>query len=75
MLNLVCQDLDRLGYKRVILRSDGEAAIVAFLNAVKKAWDGEATLEQSPAGESQSNGAAEKAVQLSKSMFRSTKFA
>ena len=34
-------DLDRLGYKRVVFRSDNEAANVAFLNELKRHWQGE----------------------------------
>ena len=74
VIEAVCKNLDNLGYKRVAFRSDGEPAILAFLGAIKRAWDGEVVPEQSPPGESQSNGAAEKAVQTSKAILRSVKF-
>ena len=73
-LKKVCQDLDNLGYKRVIFRSDGEPAIRAFLAAVKLAWDGEVVPEASSPGESQSHGAAEKAVQVVKGVYRTVLF-
>ena len=70
----VCEHLDRTGYKQVAFRSDGEPALVSFLAAVKQGWNGEVVPEKSPPGESASNGAAEKAVQTVKGVFRSVLF-
>ena len=69
----VCEDLRNMGYKRVAFRCDGEPAIMSFLDAVKRRWDGEVVPENSPPGEKQSNGAAEKAVQSTKAITRSAK--
>ena len=74
VVEAICRDLDSLGYKRVIFRSDGEPALQALLAAVKRRWDGEVVPQNSPPGESQSNGAAEKAVQTTKEVLRSVKF-
>ena len=41
-------DLDFMGYKRVILKSDQERSIVALCDAVKNGWHGEITPEESP---------------------------
>ena len=57
-VKLVCEALDRMGYKRVAFRSDGEPSLLAFLTAIKSAWEGEVVPEKSPPGESASNGAA-----------------
>ena len=51
-------DIERLGYKRVVVESDQEPAIVALVN-----WSGELVPEGSPKGESRSNGEAERSVQ------------
>ena len=56
-------DLDFMGYKRVILKSDQKPSIVALCDAVKNGWHGEIVPETSPKGESKSNGEVERAVQ------------
>ena len=35
---LILGDLDRLGYKRVVFRSDNEPALIALLRAVRQSW-------------------------------------
>ena len=65
--------LDRLGYKRVIFRSDNEAALLVFLRMVKNGFSGEVVPEASDVGEPQSNGAAEGAVGIIKGMVRTNK--
>lgn len=68
----IVRDIKRLGYfGRVILRSDQEPAIVAFLEQVARSRADEPTvLEHSPVGDSQSNGAAERAVRSLEEMMR-----
>ena len=56
-------DLDVMGYKRVILKSDQEPSIVALCDAVKNGWHGEVVPEASPKDESKRNGEVERAVQ------------
>ena len=56
-------DLDFMGYRRVILKSDKEPSIVALCDAVNNGWHGEIVPEESPKGESKSNGEAERADQ------------
>ena len=36
----VLADLRRTGYKKIILKSDNEASIVALMKAVQEAWTG-----------------------------------
>jgi hypothetical protein len=59
---LVVTNLDRLGYKRIVLRTDQEPAMISLADQIAELWKGEIVPERSPAGESQSNGAAERAV-------------
>ena len=69
----VAKALGELGYKRIVVKSDGEAALLAFLRAVIQKWDGEVVPENSPVGDPQSNGAAENAVLIVKGHIRSMK--
>ena len=73
VLKLCAADLDRLGYKRVVLRSDNEFVIVAFLNELKRHWQGEVVPEAASTGDPQSNGAAERGVRMIKGATRTIK--
>ena len=53
-------DLDMMSYKRVIIKSDQEASIMALVRAVKHGWHGEFIPEASPKVESKSNGEVER---------------
>ena len=46
----IVQDLDSLGYKRIILRGDQEPALGALMTMVKQAWHGEVVPESAPQG-------------------------
>ena len=56
-------DLDKLGHGEVILKSDGEAALKSIQAEVKLRREQPTVLENSPTGDSRSNGVAERAVQ------------
>ena len=56
-----------------ILKSDGEPAIVAVQEAVKNSRQSDTILENSPKGDSQSNGAEENAVREAEGMIRTWK--
>ena len=56
---MISEDLDNLGYHRVVFRCDNEASILALLGTVKLAWTGDLVQETSAEGDPQSNGAAE----------------
>ena len=60
----------QLGHQELILRSDGEPAIVALKEAVKRERAERIVLESSPVKESRSNGAIEAAVQQVQGQFR-----
>ena len=72
-LNMVCEDLDLLGYRRVTFRSDGEASICAVLNEIRAKWTGEVIGDNSAEGDSSSNGNAECGVGHMKGHVRSVK--
>ena len=64
-------DLDFMGYKRVILKSDQEPSVVAYFDAVKKGWHGEVVLEAlSPRATAQ---VMERAVQSKHGLARTVK--
>ena len=60
---------------KVLLRSDGEAAIVDLLNRVGDMRSAETLLEGSPAGDSRANGLAERAIQSVEKQIRVLKLA
>ena len=67
------QDIALLGYKKIIFKSDNEPALVALKQAVKAERPEEIIMEESPVGESASNGEVENAIKLVEGMFRSLK--
>ena len=56
-------DLENLGYKRVLVRTDGDPAILALWEAVKARWGGEIVKVESATGDHNANADAEQAVQ------------
>ena len=56
------KDIEKLGYKEVILKCDGEPAMKSVQEEVKKRRIDATILENSVPGDSRSNGAAERAV-------------
>ena len=70
VIQAVVRDIHSLGYRRVIIKDDQEESILAFVKAVKRALARDVVFEQSPVGDPQSNGAAERAVQIAKGMIR-----
>ncbi len=60
-----------LGYRgRVLIRTDGEPALVALRNAITKGLPDGATPISTPVGESSSNGGVEGAVKILKGLLR-----
>ena len=57
------RDIERLGYHKVCLKCDGEPALTSMQHEVVKRRQFDTILENSPVGDSQSNGIAERAVQ------------
>ena len=67
------QELNLLGYKRIIWRSDQEPALKALRDAVKTAWIGDIIPEETPVAESKSAGTVERAVRSVQGVFRSVR--
>ena len=65
--------LDRLGHKRVIVQTDGENAVKAFVRKVKAKSAGDIVLRTSIPGNSASLGAGEQIQGVIAGMFRSLK--
>ena len=75
LVKKIAEDLDNLGYKKVLYRSDQEPSVTALLQAVKAHWSGEMVPEESPVGEKQSNGHAERTCRTIEGLMRTLKFA
>jgi len=59
-----CQDVQHLlGYKKMVFKGDQEPALQTMIDRVARIVGGQVIKEQSPVGESASNGAVENAVQ------------
>ena len=56
-------DIEALGYRDIIFKSDGEAALVNIQKEVCRRREGKTISENSPVGDSRANGHAERAVQ------------
>ena len=63
----------QLGHQELIMKSDGEPAIVALKEAAKNERKERIVIESSPVKESKSNGAIEAAVQQVQGQFRTMK--
>ena len=66
-------EIGKLGHKEVVLKSDGEPAIVALKQRVKQERPERIVLEESPVKESQANGAIENAIRQVQGQIRATK--
>ena len=75
LVRAIVADIARLGYRKVRFRTDQEPSCLALQTKVKKQSDMEVVLQNSPVGESQSNGVAEKAVQEVEDQVRCLKVA
>ena len=73
----IVADIGRLGYPKVVIRSDQEPAIKALVDRMKEIGDSqgkETILEWSPKYDSDANGQAEKAVQAAEGISRTPNF-
>ena len=75
VVKMIAEDLENLGYNRVVFRCDNEPSILALPRAVQLAWTGDVVQETSTEGDPQSNGAAESSVNVVKGHVRSIKLA
>ena len=70
-----CDMIAFTGHKKVILKSDGEAAITALKDAIKASSNLEMGVEVSPVGDSKANGEIERAVRTVQGQARTLKSA
>ena len=63
VINKVVGDLEMCGYKRILVRTDGEPALLDLWAKVGARWSGEIVKVESATGDHNSNGEAEQAVQ------------
>ena len=73
MLNKVSEEIELLGHNAIIIKTDGENAIVAVQKELIKRRDKQTIPQNPPAYNPQSNGAVEKAVQDADAQLRCLK--
>ena len=73
VVDQVVEDINKLGRTKVILKTDQEPAIRDVQRAVRDRRKHEAILENSPVGESQSNGIVERCIQTVVAQVRTMK--
>ena len=65
------QDMNKiLGYNKLVFRGDQEPALRTMMERIKMLSGEQCTLEDTPVGESTSNGAAESAVKEIRGMYK-----
>jgi len=69
------EELDKLGRRRMVVKSDQEPAILKLIEATVRERHQDITTEQSPVGEHASNGVAERAAQAIQGQARTFKLA
>ena len=73
IVSKIKRSIDVTGHSEIVLKSDGEPAIIQLQEAVKEARHQKTLLENPPAHDPQANGDAERAVQEGKGMMRGIK--
>ena len=71
----IIADLESLGDKRILVRTDGEPAILDLWTRVKQEWAGEIVKVEAATGDHDANGEAEQAVQKIEDEVRTWKSA
>ena len=64
------KDIELLGYKKIVLKSDNESSILALKQAVKDSTHVEIIPEESPIGDHQANGEVGNAIKRFAGQFR-----
>ena len=55
-------EVGNLGYKKLVIRSDNEPAVIALTREIKRHCDTHVIIETSPKGDKNANGHTERAV-------------
>ena len=69
----VVSDIAKMGYTRVVIRSDQEPAITAMVDKIRELRNEETIVEWSPAHDKDANGMAERGVQAVEGLARTLK--
>ena len=69
----IIKDITKIGYKKIVIKGDNEPAIHSLQEEVRVRREDETVIENSPVGQSQSNGVAERAVQAAGEQLRTIK--
>ena len=75
VINAILRDIEHLGHKKIVFKTDQEAAMKGLQERIRMARSDQTILENSPVEESQSNGVVEKAIQEVEGMVRTLKSA
>jgi hypothetical protein len=75
IVDKVARWIDALGYRKVVLKTDGEPALVAVQEAVARARTHETMCKNLPGYDPQANGVAERVVGEVKAQLRAFKIA
>ena len=75
MAKQICDDLDSMGVRKAVYKTDQEPAILSLLDMVRVQWTGELIPEHAPKGDKDSNGSAEAAVKVHEHLTRTYKIA
>ena len=67
------KDIELLGYKKIVMKSDNESSILSLKQAVKDNTNVEIIPEESPVGDHQANGEVENAIKRIAGQFRTLK--
>jgi hypothetical protein len=71
----ICKDITKIGYKKIVIKGDNEPAIHSLQEEIRSKREDDTVIENSPVGQSQSNGVAERAVQAAGEQLRTIKLA
>ena len=70
LVNAVLRDIEHMGHKKMVFKTDQESAMVALQERIRQSRSDPTVLENSPVEQSQANGVVEKAVQEIEGMVR-----
>ena len=63
VVDRICDDIGLWGHTELIIKGDGEPALIQVQEAIKDKWNHKTVPQNPPAYNPQANGAAERAVQ------------
>ena len=73
VVNKLIDDINMLGYRRILVRTDGEPALLDLWEKVREKWSGEIVKVESMPGDHNTNSEAEQAIQKIEDEMRTWK--